>query len=306
MRPPLPRSATSPHTLFGRARERRLYRGERAKRQEPRRGSNSARRRWAALPPPPAVGDNAAMQTESPKPEGANMKSVVSLSSLVVLLGLAPAVSAQQPSPKLPEGTKVFRNLEYVQGGHERQKLDLYVPEKADGPLPVIVWVHGGGWMGGSKEGGGPTLPFVGKGYAVAAINYRLSQHAPFPAQIEDCKAAIRWLRANAKPYNLAPEHIGVWGASADGHLVPKGSKVWQAPLAHKAGAYRRSQDSLGRPRYARRADKPLRAYFCSVFQSGGTGWPHWAGPRPTSRPQGPPGAVSDSRSPMRVETKAS
>ena len=82
------------------------------------------------------------------------MKSVVSLSSLVVLLGLASAVLAQQAPPKLPEGTKVFRNLEYVQGGHERQKLDLYVPEKADGPLPVIVWVHGGGWMGGSKEGG--------------------------------------------------------------------------------------------------------------------------------------------------------
>ena len=148
------------------------------------------------------------------------MKSVVSLSSLVVLLGLASAVLAQQAPPKLPEGTKVFRNLEYVQGGHERQKLDLYVPEKADGPLPVIVWVHGGGWMGGSKEGGGPTLSFVGRGYAVAAINYRLSQHAPFPAQIEDCKAAIRWLRANAKTYNLAPDHIGVWGTSAGGHLV--------------------------------------------------------------------------------------
>ena len=148
------------------------------------------------------------------------MKSVVWSSSLVVLLGLASTVSGQQAPPKLPEGTKVLRNLEYVQGGHERQKLDLYVPEKADGPLPVIVWVHGGGWMGGSKEGGGPALPFVGKGYAVAAINYRLSQHAKFPAQIEDCKAAIRWLRANAKTYNLAPDHIGVWGASAGGHLV--------------------------------------------------------------------------------------
>ncbi len=122
--------------------------------------------------------------------------------------------------PKLPEGTKVHRNLEYVHGGHERQKLDLNVPEKAGGPLPVIVWVHGGGWLAGSKEGGGPALLFVGKGYAVAAINYRLSQHATFPAQIEDCKAAIRWLRANAKTYNLAPDRIGVWGASAGGHLV--------------------------------------------------------------------------------------
>jgi acetyl esterase/lipase len=74
--------------------------------------------------------------------------------------------------------------------------------------------------MAGSKEGGGPALPFLRKGYAVASINYRLSQHAKFPAQIEDCKAAIRWLRAHAKMYHLDPDHIGVWGASAGGHLV--------------------------------------------------------------------------------------
>ena len=63
-------------------------------------------------------------------------------------------------------------------------------------------------------------MPFATKGYAVASINYRLSQHAVFPAQIEDCKAAIRWLRANAAKYGLDPDHIGVWGASAGGHLV--------------------------------------------------------------------------------------
>jgi len=61
------------------------------------------------------------------------------------------------------------------------------------------------------------------KGYAVASINYRLSQHAVFPAQIEDCKAAIRWLRANAAKYHLDPDHIGVWGSSAGGHLAPNG-----------------------------------------------------------------------------------
>jgi acetyl esterase/lipase len=63
-------------------------------------------------------------------------------------------------------------------------------------------------------------VPLVEKGYAAASINYRLSQQALFPAQIEDCKAAIRWLRANAKKYHLDPRHIGVWGASAGGHLV--------------------------------------------------------------------------------------
>jgi acetyl esterase/lipase len=137
-----------------------------------------------------------------------------------VVLGAATASQAQRPQAKVPEGTKAHRDLEYVKGGHERQRLDLYVPEKADGPLPVIVWVHGGAWLGGSKEGVGPALSFIRKGYAVASINYRLSQHARFPAQIEDCKAAIRWLRAHAKEYNLDPDRFGVWGASAGGHLV--------------------------------------------------------------------------------------
>jgi acetyl esterase/lipase len=63
-------------------------------------------------------------------------------------------------------------------------------------------------------------LGFVGKGYVAASLNYRLSQHAVFPAQLEDCKAAIRWLRANAAEYHIDPDRIGVWGASAGGHLV--------------------------------------------------------------------------------------
>jgi len=144
------------------------------------------------------------------------------LATLVVGLAAAGVVGAQpqRPRPKLPEGTKVYRDLEYIKGGHERQRLDLYVAEKADAPLPVIVWVHPGAWMFGSKNDVGPALPFVQKGYAVASIGYRLSQHARFPAQIEDCKAAVRWLRANAKRYNLDPDRIGAWGASSGGHLV--------------------------------------------------------------------------------------
>jgi putative heme-binding domain-containing protein len=138
---------------------------------------------------------------------------------LIALLGPGPAAWAQKPNPDLPPGTKALRDLGYVPGGHERHRLDLYLPEKPDGLLPVIVWVHGGAWRGGDKNNP-PALPFVARGYAVASINYRLSQHAQFPAQIEDCKAAIRWLRANSKTYNLDPDHIGVWGASAGGHLV--------------------------------------------------------------------------------------
>ncbi len=140
--------------------------------------------------------------------------------SVLLWLVLTSVSLAQRPQPELPKGTKIHRNIEYVKGGHERQRLDLFVPEQATSPLPLIVWVHGGAWLTGSKEGAGPALPFLGKGYAVASVNYRLSQHAKFPAQIQDCKAAIRWLRANAKTYNLDPARFGVWGASAGGHLV--------------------------------------------------------------------------------------
>ena len=138
----------------------------------------------------------------------------------VLLTAALPVCAQQRPTAVLPQGTKVLRDLEYVKGGHERQKLDLYLPEKVEqAPLPVIVWIHGGGWRGGSKDNC-PAMGFATQGYAVASINYRLSQHATFPAQIEDCKAAIRWLRANAAKYHFDPDHIGVWGASAGGHLV--------------------------------------------------------------------------------------
>ena len=147
------------------------------------------------------------------------MKRGVWLLGLSLSLGMASASPGQLfKTAKVPEGTQVHRNLEYVKGGHERQKLDLYVPEKADGPLPVIVWVHPGAWMFGGKEEC-PAIPFLSKGYAVASINHRYSRQSPFPAQIEDCKAAIRWLRANAKTYNLDTERFGVWGASSGGHL---------------------------------------------------------------------------------------
>src|SRR5579884_2864689 len=144
------------------------------------------------------------------------MKKGTWAAGLALALACCPSLAAQ---PALPKGTRVVRNLEYVKDGHERNKLDLYLPEKADGPLPLIVWVHGGGWQAGNKDTT-PAVFLVPHGYAVASINYRLSQHAPFPAQHEDCKAAVRWLRANAKTYNLDPDHVGVWGASAGGHLV--------------------------------------------------------------------------------------
>ena len=120
-----------------------------------------------------------------------------------------------------PDGVTAHRDIAYVEGGHERQVLDLFVPEKGAGPFPLLIWVHGGGWQNGSKDGCPPLRNgYASRGFAVASLNYRLSGHAVFPAQIEDCKAAIRWLRVHAAKYRLDPERFGVWGSSAGGHLV--------------------------------------------------------------------------------------
>ena len=116
----------------------------------------------------------------------------------------------------------IFQDLTYVTNGHERQKLDLYLPDAGE-KLPLLIWVHGGAFRMGSKEGKDfdpVPLEYVEQGYAVASLNYRLSQHAIFPAQIEDCKAAVRWLRAHAAQFRLDPNRFGAWGPSAGGHLV--------------------------------------------------------------------------------------
>jgi acetyl esterase/lipase len=122
------------------------------------------------------------------------------------------------------------------------QKLDIYLPETGDGPFPVIVHIHGGAFLGGDKRDPQvqPVLGVLGHGYAVASINYRLSGEAIFPAQIQDVKAAIRWLRANARRYRLNPDKVAAWGASAGGHL---------AALAGTSGGVEALEDrALGSP----------------------------------------------------------
>jgi acetyl esterase/lipase/cyclophilin family peptidyl-prolyl cis-trans isomerase/catechol 2,3-dioxygenase-like lactoylglutathione lyase family enzyme len=127
-----------------------------------------------------------------------------------------PAKAAK--SPAVPAGVTVHRDIPYVTGGHARQTLDLYLP-KAGRDLPLIINIHGGAFRMGSKKDGVP-VDFLSLGYAVASIGYRLSGDALWPAQIEDCKAAVRWLRANARTYGLDPGRFAAWGASAGGHLV--------------------------------------------------------------------------------------
>lgn len=113
-----------------------------------------------------------------------------------------------------------FTNLDYVGKGNARQMLDLWVPQ-GDGPFPLIVWIHGGAFRGGSKASP-PPFPdrLMPRGFAYASIGYRLSTEALWPAQIQDVKAAIRFLRANAEKYKLDRDRFGVVGASAGSHLA--------------------------------------------------------------------------------------
>jgi len=150
------------------------------------------------------------------------MKKSFLLVLVAVLLTGCTLVREEQVSerpPQFPPGVRVYKDLAYVPKGHKRQKLDLYVPGSGEGPLPLIVWIHGGAWKEGSKESCLP-LPWVEKGYVIAGINYRLCQDAPFPAQIEDCKTAVCWLRTHAREYRIDPGRIAAWGDSAGGHLA--------------------------------------------------------------------------------------
>ncbi|HBV64260.1 MAG TPA: hypothetical protein DEF45_14705 [Rhodopirellula sp.] len=120
----------------------------------------------------------------------------------------------------LPQGATFDRDLVYevIQG--RKLPLDLYRP-KSTTPTALVIWIHGGGWKSGSKAGGGPAvLQLLQRGYAVASVEYRLSGEAVFPAAIEDCKAAVSFLRLHADKYHLDPKRFGVWGSSAGGHLV--------------------------------------------------------------------------------------
>jgi CubicO group peptidase (beta-lactamase class C family)/pimeloyl-ACP methyl ester carboxylesterase len=136
------------------------------------------------------------------------------LGLVAVLLAAATILSGR----KVVAGeARIVRDIEYASvDGHSLQ-LDLYLPAADDAPL--VVFIHGGGWKGGSRD-----RCFVSwlkeHGYAVASISYRLSQQAVFPAQIHDCKAAVRWLRAHAADYGFSTQRIAVAGTSAGGHLA--------------------------------------------------------------------------------------
>ncbi len=121
---------------------------------------------------------------------------------------------------RLPRGMTAHKNLVYSSVGERELLVDLYVPSDAAKPIPLVIWVHGGGWRNGSKDGISRAHELMKRGYAVASVDYRLSGEAVFPAAIEDTKAAVSFLRLNAKQYRLDPDRFGAWGSSAGGHLV--------------------------------------------------------------------------------------
>ena len=132
--------------------------------------------------------------------------------------------AVEKPAAKkqleLPPGVRVERDLEFVRRGDQSLRLDLYLPAKpTERPLPLVVWVHGGGCNAGDKARC-PGVYLAAEAFAVASINYRLTQEAQWPAQIDDCREAIRWLRREGAKYGIATDKIGVWGGSAGGHLV--------------------------------------------------------------------------------------
>jgi len=122
----------------------------------------------------------------------------------------------------IPENTRTYRDIPYILDGHNRHSLDLYLPDttKFKKPYPLVIWIHGGGWQKGTKDLFGKQTSLLRHGFAMAAINYRLTREEQFPTQVFDSRAAIRYLRKYADQYGLDANKFGLWGSSAGGHLV--------------------------------------------------------------------------------------
>ncbi|MGE8135127.1 alpha/beta fold hydrolase [Novosphingobium subterraneum] len=132
-----------------------------------------------------------------------------------------------QVAVAFPGGVKAWRDVTYqVNPGYRPQIVDIYVPA-GKGPHPLVLYIHGGGWMGGHtrQSGAFDNFPkmlaaFAAEGFTVASVEYRLSGEATFPAQAKDIFAALRFLRQNAAQYHIDPSRVGVFGGSAGGHLA--------------------------------------------------------------------------------------
>jgi acetyl esterase/lipase len=140
-----------------------------------------------------------------------------------------PAPRPARPVMRAPlsimPGLLVVQDINYTGGASAATLLDVYYPAeiRAGKPHPLIVLIHGGGWANGSRNEPifvGLALEWAQRGYVVASIDYRLSREAPFPAAVEDCKTAVRWLKTYADEFKLDPKRVAVWGHSAGAHLA--------------------------------------------------------------------------------------
>lgn len=146
---------------------------------------------------------------------------ILGVSGLALVMVLTGCLGMSR-APTEPAGVRILRGWTFATYDGNALQLDLYLPENYQQPLPIIVWLHGGGWMFGSRNGC-PLAPLALRGYAVASVSYRLSgftSPVEFPAQLHDCQAAVRWLRHNAWRFGCAGERIGVVGVSAGAHLA--------------------------------------------------------------------------------------
>ncbi|WP_304535933.1 alpha/beta hydrolase [Sphingobium cyanobacteriorum] len=149
----------------------------------------------------------------------------------IAALATGPEPALGDPMPEriltLRHGVRVSADIPFSTiAGYRPITLDLYRPAKAARPLPLVIYVHGGGWMGGHTRQSGAFSDFTAvladlsaRGYVVASLEYRLSGEAPFPAAIDDVRSAIRFLKAHAGRYGIHPGHVAIWGGSAGGQL---------------------------------------------------------------------------------------
>jgi acetyl esterase/lipase len=146
------------------------------------------------------------------------MKRAAILASLAVaIVALVLLVAALHRDSEI----EIARNLTYGMGADTELKLDLAMPKTGVGPFPAVVFLHGEGWRAGNRQQMSHFIEGMARlEYVAITVEYRLVPTARFPAQVEDCKAAVRWLRANAKKYNVRSDRIGVVGFSAGGHLA--------------------------------------------------------------------------------------
>ena len=120
---------------------------------------------------------------------------------------------------RLPKGTIIERDIVYAKNGEREMLLDVYRP-KSEKPLPLVIWFYGGAWDWGNKDRSQPLIPMLSGGYAIAGVTHTKSKEEIFPAVINDCRAAVSFLRLNAKRFNLDPKRFGAAGESSGGHLT--------------------------------------------------------------------------------------